>query len=309
MHHSLHGTYVALPTPFRDGRVDLEVLEELIERLAQSSVEGILISGTTGEVPTLNDYEHRSLIHAAVDFSRGRLAVMAGVGTNCTRISVELASFAASSGVDSLLAVTPYYNRPSRRGLLLHYGQIAAASKLPLVLYNVPLRTGVDLLPEVAAELAERHETIVAIKEASGSVERVRQLTETTDLLVLAGDDRTLVGSCAAGAVGTISVIANLAPDYVARIVRHAVLENDLERAEALQGQLLPLIDAMSVDVNPVPLKAALASMGLCSAEVRAPLAPMEPADRESLIAALEASPVLAGLQLSNADWDPGCDV
>ena len=147
MPHSIHGTYVALPTPFRDGRVDLDVLEELIERLAETSVEGLLITGTTGEVPTLNDYEHRSLIHAAVDFNRGRLAVMAGIGTNCTRRSVELAGFAASSGVDSLLAVTPYYNRPSRRGLLLHYGQIAEASKLPLVLYNVPTRTGVDLEP------------------------------------------------------------------------------------------------------------------------------------------------------------------
>jgi dihydrodipicolinate synthase/N-acetylneuraminate lyase len=140
-------------------------------------------------------------------------------------------------------------------------------------------------------------------------VERVRQLVETADLLVLAGDDRTLVGSCAAGAVGTISVIANLAPDYVARIVRHAVLERDLERAEDLQGQLLPLIDAMAVDVNPVPLKAALASMGLCPEEVRAPLAPMEPAERARMIAVLESSPVLAGLQVSSADWDPGCDV
>lgn len=309
MPHSIHGTYVALPTPFRDGRVDLDVLEELIERLAETSVEGLLITGTTGEVPTLNDYEHRSLIHAAVDFNRGRLAVMAGIGTNCTRRSVELAGFAASSGVDSLLAVTPYYNRPSRRGLLLHYGQIAEASKLPLVLYNVPTRTGVDLEPEVAAELERRHETIVAIKEASGSVERIRELVETTDLNVLAGDDRTLVGSCAAGAVGTVSVIANLAPDYVARIVRHAVLDGDVARAEVLQEQLLPLIDAMSVDVNPVPLKAALASMGLCGAEVRAPLASMEPAERERLVAVLEASPVLAGLQLSGADWDPGCDV
>jgi len=295
MYTPIQGTYVALPTPFRDGRLDLDVFETMIDRVADLGADGVLVAGTTGEVPTLNDYEHRSLIHAAVDFVRGRVCVMAGIGTNCTRTSVELARFAASCGADSLMAVTPYYNRPSNRGLLLHYGQIADSSDAPVVLYNVPVRTGLDLQPAVAAELATRHENIVAIKEASQSVERVRELVNSTDLAVMCGDDGLIFECCAAGAVGAISVAANLAPMLVAEIVRQAQLEPHVSRT--LQAELTPLVEALSVDVNPVSIKAALSILGLCQSEVRAPLAPLEAAARKELEKALEHSNVIHAVQ------------
>ncbi|MCB9915590.1 MAG: 4-hydroxy-tetrahydrodipicolinate synthase [Planctomycetes bacterium] len=290
MHAQLQGCHVALPTPFRDGRVDLEALEDMIERLAQSPIDGVLIAGTTGEVPTLNDYEHRSVIHAAVEANRGRLHLMAGVGTNCTRASIELARFAATAGADSLLAVTPYYNRPNRRGLLLHYGLLADASDLPLVLYNVPKRTAVDLLPETAAELERRHPTIVAIKEASGSTPRVRELAQTTTLAVLGGDDATLAEACEAGAVGAVSVVANLLPGVVVELLELASL-GDHAAAAAVQQGLAPLLEALAQDVNPVPIKVALASLKLCGEEVRPPLAPMTAAARAHLLDVLATLP------------------
>lgn len=305
MQTPVQGSYVALPTPFRQGRLDLERLEAMIERIAEEGADGLLVAGTTGEVPTLNDYEHRSLLHAAVEFNQGRLSLLAGIGTNCTRTSVELARFAATAGFDSLMAVTPYYNRPGRRGLLLHYGQLADATDLPLVLYNVPKRTGEDLTLEVAAELAARHESIVAIKETTTSIARVLQLVDSTDLAVLCGEDSKLFDYCAAGALGAVSVVANLAPRYVSAIV-HSVCggDEDLEFARDLQSELMPLIDALARDTNPVPLKAALAELGLCEAEVRAPLAPADEATRQALRVALAESPALRPLEAEPVELD-----
>jgi len=289
MQSPVTGSYVALPTPFRDGRLDLEALERLIDHVVAGGVEGILIAGTTGESPTLNEYERRSLIRSAVEFNGGRAALMVGVGTNCTRTSVENARFAVASGADSILVVTPYYNRPNRRGLLLHYGQVADATDAPLVLYNVPKRTGCDLLPDVAAELAARHECIVAIKEASPSVERVRELVEKTDLAVLCGEDKLLVEFCEVGAVGVVSVVANVAPGPVTRLVELAA-GGDLEGARAVRRMLDPLIEALSIDVNPVPVKAALSVMGLCREEVRPPLAAIDSRGMSLLRSVVETS-------------------
>ncbi|HIG11460.1 MAG TPA: 4-hydroxy-tetrahydrodipicolinate synthase [Planctomycetes bacterium] len=297
MHQPIRGSFVALPTPFSAGRLDLEALEGLIDRLACFPVDGLLIAGTTGEVSTLNDYEHRSLIHAAVDFNRGRMSLMAGIGTNCTRTSVELARFAASSGVDSLMAVTPYYNRPGRRGILLHYGQIAEATSTPLVLYNVPGRTGLDLKPDLVAEIGRRHPSVVAIKDASGSTKRVAELVATTNLAVLCGDDQHLAESYAAGALGSVSVVANLAPMHVAGIMRHGTGGNDPISAKLLQHELDSLTEGLALDVNPVPIKTALAKMGLIGADVRAPLAPMLSADRARLFELMETSPALIDLE------------
>lgn len=304
MQAPISGGYVALPTPFRDGRLDLETLERLIDRVADHGIDGILIAGTTGETPTLNEYERRSLIHAAVDFNGGRTHLMIGVGTNCTRTSVENARFAVSCGADSILVVTPYYNRPNRRGLLLHYGQIADATDAPLVLYNVPKRTGCDLTPDVAAELAARHECIVAIKEASPSVERVRELVDQTDLAVLCGEDSLLVEFCEAGAVGAVSVVANLAPGHVMRLIDRACTQGDLEGARQIQQKLDPLIEALSIEVNPVPLKAALSILGLCRDEVRAPLARMESRNLARLQEAVESSVAIEELQAAGTSWE-----
>lgn len=291
MQSPVTGSYVALPTPFRDGRLDLEALERLIDHVVAGGVDGILIAGTTGESPTLNEYERRSLILSAVEFNGGRAALMVGVGTNCTRTSVENARFAVASGADSILVVTPYYNRPSRRGLLLHYGQVADATDAPLVLYNVPKRTGCDLLPDVAAELAARHECIVAIKEASPSVERARELVEKTDLAVLCGEDKLLHEFCEAGAVGVVSVVGNLVPREVTRLVELAA-KRDFEGSRAVQRTIDPLIEALSIDVNPVPVKAALSVLGLCREEVRPPLAAIEARGLSLLKGMIEGSPL-----------------
>ncbi|MFT7667819.1 MAG: 4-hydroxy-tetrahydrodipicolinate synthase [Planctomycetota bacterium] len=286
----IQGSYIALPTPFRRGRLDLEQLGLMIERVAELGADGILIAGTTGEVPTLNEYEQRSLLHAAVEINRGRLSLMAGVGTNCTRTSVELSRFAMSCGVDSILVVTPYYNCPTRRGLLLHYGEIASATELPLVLYNVPSRTGVDLTPDIAKEIARSHPSVVAIKETSTSIDRVKELTCTSDLAVLCGEDRMIYDYCKAGAVGAISVVGNLAPRHVTGIINSTCSGIDLSMGRELQAELAPLLDALDVDVNPVPIKAALAELDICDAEVRAPLATLDNKSLAKLRAALATS-------------------
>jgi 4-hydroxy-tetrahydrodipicolinate synthase len=303
MQTPIQGSYVALPTPFHQGRLDLERLESMIERITELGADGLLVAGTTGEAPTLNDYEHRSLLHAAVEHNRGRLNLMAGIGTNCTRTSVELARFAATAGVDALMAVTPYYNRPGRRGLLLHYGQIADATDLPLVLYNVPKRTGVDLTLDVVADLAARHESIVAIKETTTSIQRVLELVESVDLAVLCGDDSKLFDYCAVGALGAVSVVANLTPRHVSAII-HSACGDDLSFARDLQLDLMPLIDALARETNPVPIKAALAELGLCEAEVRAPLVPADEITHRAIRTALATCPDLASLEVGPVKLD-----
>jgi len=293
----IQGSYIALPTPFRAGRLDLDRLGSMIERVTELGADGILVAGTTGEVPTLNGYEHRSLLHAAAEANGGRLALMAGVGTNCTNSSVEMARFAATCGVDSLLVVTPYYNCPTRRGLLLHYGQVAGAVDLPVVLYNVPRRTGVDLLPEVVAEIALLHENVAAIKETSRDLERVRELAGTTDLAILCGEDRLLFEYCRAGAVGAVSVVGNLAPRHISGIINSTSSGIDPDMGHELQSELEPLLDALDLDVNPVPLKAALAELGICGGELRAPLAPLDAEQLAELRRVLESSTAIYAAQ------------
>lgn len=262
--------------------MDHDAFARLIENAARLGCEGVLVAGTTGEVATLNEFEHRNLIHAAVELASGQLQVMAGVGGNCTRRTVEMARFAERTGVDSLLAVTPYYNKPNQRGLLLHYGLLAEAVEAPIVLYNVPGRTSVDLAVETAAELDQRHENIVAIKEASGSPARIAELVQASSLQVLCGDDGTLAESVAAGAVGAVSVIANVC-DLPQLLFGP---QPDIVEAtrEGLQAEFAELLEALALDVNPVPIKLLLADLGLCGAEVRPPLAPMPPEARARLL-------------------------
>ncbi len=304
MEHPVQGNYVALPTPFRKGRVDQECFERLIERVADLGADGILVAGTTGEVPTLNDYEHRSLIRCAVEASRERVSVLAGIGTNCTRSSVDLARFATEAGVNAVMVITPYYNRPSRKGLLLHFGHVADATDLPVVLYNVPKRTGLDLLPEVAAELAARHDNIVAIKETSLSIERVRRLVKSTDLAVLCGEDSLIFEYGVAGAVGAISTVANLVPRHVSGILRGACNQRDLRVARELQDELETLNVALALETNPVPLKSALAALQLCMPDVRLPLAPLEAENHRKLRVTLRNSPAIYSLNAAPVELE-----
>ena len=267
------GSVVALPTPFRDDRLDLDAFRNLIEDHVRAGTTGVVVCGTTGESCTLSDGERKTMIASAVRFAGERLSVIAGVGTNCTRSTIELARFAEQAGANGLLVVTPYYNKPSRAGLALHFGAIADAVKIPIILYNVPSRTGIDLELSLVRELCERHENIVGIKEVTNSGTRIAELCAIADLAVFCGEDTALVEFAAAGAQGAIGVLANLAPNEVAALLR--VAPQDEAEARAIAGGLGQLLRALYLETNPVPLKAALAEFGRCRSEVRSPLAPL----------------------------------
>lgn len=281
------GSYVALPTPFRDGAPDLEALTEIVEFHAEHKTDGLVVCGTSGESATLNDYERRSVIEHVIAQSHKLLPVIAGTGTNDTRHSIELTRFAQKAGADGVMCVTPYYNKPSPLGLERHFGALAEATALPLVLYNVPARTGCDLKPATAAAIRAGHPNVVAIKEASGSLGRARELRESSDLALIAGEDALIADFMALGAVGVIGVVGNVAPAEVAELCRAAAPGGDAARAAELCAFLSPLVRDLFIESNPVPLKAALAFMGLCRDEVRLPLAPLLPPNRERLVATL----------------------
>jgi 4-hydroxy-tetrahydrodipicolinate synthase len=303
MKAKFRGSLVALPTPFRDGELDLASLGGLIDGHVRMGSDGLVVAGTTGEAATLTDYERRTVVEFAVERCAGRLPVLAGTGTNSTRTSIEHTRWAAEAGADGALVVTPYYNRPTPSGLIAHFGAVAEASEIPIVLYNVPSRTGCDLKPDTAAEIRRRNENVVAIKEASGSVGRARELLHKTDLVVLSGEDALIAELMAAGAAGVIGVVANVAPAEVAELCRTAVPGGDPARTAELAAWLDPLVRALFVETNPVPVKAALAELGRCPPEVRLPLVPLERSSREVVRAALaecgllRAAPAAVGLE------------
>lgn len=283
------GSFVALPTPFRDGQIDYAAVQELVAFHLARKTDGLVVAGTTGESATLLESERRSLIEIVVAVTRGRVPVLAGVGTNATRSTVELARFAANAGADGLLVVTPYYNKPSRRGLFLHYAAVAEAVRVPIVLYNVPSRTGVDLAPEVVAELGRAFENVVAVKEALPSLERVKRLVAETNVAVICGDDGSIADFMSLGAVGVIGVVNNVMPHEVAELVRAAAPGGDSASAAAIVESIAPLVRDLFIESNPVPVKTALSMMNLCSAEVRLPLAPLEDENRRRLEATMRA--------------------
>ena len=283
---TLGGSLVALPTPFSNGALDLETLGDLIDLHVERGTDGLVVNGTTGEAATLTDYERRTAVDFAIERSAGRLPVVVGTGTNATRTSIEHTRTAAAAGADAALVVTPYYNRPTQRGLVAHYAAVAEASTIPIVLYNVPSRTGCDLLPDTVAEIGRRAPNAIAIKEASGSVERGRELIERSGLAVLAGEDHLIAPLVALGAVGVVGVVANVVPELVAELCRVAAPGGDPQRTAELTGVLAPLIRALFVEPNPVPVKTALAAMGHGTGEVRLPLVALAEASREVVLAA-----------------------
>jgi len=282
-----HGSLVALPTPFRKGEVDFAALHHLIEWHVEKKSDGLVVAGTSGEAATLSDYERRSVLHASVEYARKRLPVIAGIGTNDTRQSVDFARFATDAHVDGLLAVAPYYNKPTQPGLIAHYSAIAEATSLPLVLYNVPSRTCTDLKPETIAECRDRFPHIVAVKEASGSIGRARQIKEQSDIALIAGEDALIAEFMGLGAVGVIGVVANIAPAEVAELCRVARPGGDPRRTAELVDWLAPLVKALFIETSPVPMKTALAAMRLCPPDVRLPLVAMEPGNKEQLLGCL----------------------
>ncbi|HTF89739.1 MAG TPA: 4-hydroxy-tetrahydrodipicolinate synthase [Planctomycetota bacterium] len=287
------GSLVALPTPFRRDEVDFAALHHLIEWHVEKKSDGIVVAGTSGEAVTLSDYERRSLLHATVEYARKRLPVIAGIGTNNTRQSVDFARFAADAHVDGLLAVAPYYNKPTQPGLVAHYSAIAEATSLPLILYNVPGRTCTDLKPETIAECRSRYPHIVAVKEASGSIGRAQQIKESSDIALIAGEDALIAEFMGLGAVGVIGVVANIAPSQVAELCRVARPGGNAVRTAELVDWLAPLIRDLFIETSPTPMKTALAAMKLCGAEVRLPLVAMEAANQERLMSSLHEAGLL----------------
>jgi 4-hydroxy-tetrahydrodipicolinate synthase len=281
------GSYVALPTPFRGGEIDFDGLGALIDWHVEQGSDGFVAVGTTGEGATLTEYERRSVIEFVVERSAGRKPVIAGIGTNNTAQSVELARFAERARADGTLVVTPYYNRPTQKGLVAHFAAVADASPLPLVLYNVPSRTGCDLKAQTAAEVRRLRANVVAVKEASGSVGRAKEIRSLSDIALIAGEDALIAEFMALGAAGVIGVVANVAPRAVAELCRVARPGGDARRTAELADRLAPLVRDLFIETNPAPVKAALAAMKRISDEVRLPLVRLEPDNHERLLATL----------------------
>ena len=289
----LLGSYVALPTPFSSGEVDYAALERLVDWHVEQGSDGLVAVGTTGEGATLTDYERRSVIERTIERAGRRIPVVAGIGTNNTAQSIELARFAQAAGADAALVVTPYYNKPTQAGLLAHFCAIAEASELPLVLYNVPSRTGCDLKPATVAAIRARAPRAVALKEASGSLERAREVRAACDIDLVAGEDALIAGFMALGGSGVIGVVANLAPAEVAELCRVARPGGDAQRTSELVAWLAPLCRDLFVETNPVPVKAALARMGWMREDVRLPLVGLAPESRARLFATLSEAGLL----------------
>ncbi len=271
------GAGVAIVTPMENNEdVNYDKLEELIEFQIAEGTDCIIIAGTTGESSTLTMEEHREVIEAAVRFTKHRVPVVAGTGSNCTRTAIQLSKEAEEAGVDGLLIVTPYYNKATQTGLVSHYTQIAEATKLPIIMYNVPGRTGCNLLPETVATLYQNVENIVGLKEATGNLAQASKTMYLTDgkLDLYSGEDGLVVPLMSIGAVGVISVWSNVAPKNVHDMCM-SYFNGDLEKAMKLQREALPLVDALFSEVNPIPVKKALNLMGMEVGPVRSPLTEM----------------------------------
>ena len=269
------GTMVALVTPFKNQKVDEDGLGRLVDFHVQSGTDVICPCGTTGESATLSFEEHHHVIDIVISAASGRVPIMAGTGSNNTEEAIMLTRFAEKAGAAGSLLITPYYNRPSQEGLYIHFQKIAQAVDMPLVLYNVPSRTGVNLLPETVERLS-CIENIVGIKEASGSLEQVSEVVNRCgdDFHVVSGDDVNTLPIMSVGGKGVISVTANIAPGQVASMVK-AVEDGRFDEARKLHHYLLQLHNAMFLQTNPIPAKTALGMMGIISSEMRLPLCPM----------------------------------
>jgi len=284
------GTHTALITPFRNGEVDVDAFQSLIERQITGGVDGIVPCGTTGESPTLGRKEHLEVIALAVKFAAGRIKVIAGTGANATAEAIHLTTEAAKLGVDGTLQVCPYYNKPSQEGLFQHYKAIAQATDLPIMLYSIPGRSVIEIAVDTIARLAADCPTIIANKEAGGDPERVTQIRAALpdDFQILSGDDPLTIEFMKRGAVGLVSVATNIIPDVMSSLVR-AMSEGRVADAEAIQAKYEPLFSTlMSIDTNPVPIKSAVALQGHCTDELRLPLVNLSQANQDLLAATLK---------------------
>jgi 4-hydroxy-tetrahydrodipicolinate synthase len=288
----IEGTYTALVTPFRDepGQpVDWAALDALVDAQVAGGVAGLVPCGTTGESPTLSHEEHAQVVERTVKRAARRVQVIAGAGSNSTREAVDLAEHAEKSGADAVMVVVPYYNKPTQEGLYRHFVEVASRVRVPVVVYNVPGRTVVDLAPETLARICETSPNVVAVKEATGNVLRAQRLVQTLGerIAVLSGDDSLTLPMIACGARGVISVTSNLLPAEVSRATRLA-LDGRIEEARRAHLALLPVHEAMFIEASPGPVKHALALRGLTKDAVRSPIFPPTQPSRAAIAAALE---------------------
>ncbi len=281
------GAATAIVTPLNKDGVDYEQFAALIEWQIQSGIDAIVVAGTTGEGSTLTDAEHKEAIRFCVEQVAGRVPVIAGTGSNDTAYAIDLSKYACEVGADALLLVTPYYNKATQKGLIESFVAVADVCDKPCILYNVPSRTGCNLLPETVAELA-KHPRIVAIKEASGNLSQIAKLISLCgdEIDVYSGNDDQIVPIMSLGGKGVISVLSNVAPKETVEMCR-LMLNGDTAGAAKLQLQYIELIDALFCEVNPIPVKAACAAMGYCDNYLRLPLTPMEPQNEQKLLAAM----------------------
>ena len=270
------GSIVAIATPFKDGALDEARLKELVEFQIKNGTTGIVPCGTTGESPTLSIAEHQRVIEICIKAARKRVPVIAGTGSNSTEEAVSLTKHAADAGANAVLLVSPYYNKPTQKGLYLHYQKVAQSVDIPIILYNIAGRTGVNIEPATIAQLARDCKNIIGVKEASGSLDQMSVIRHLCgeDFLLLSGDDALTLPVLSIGGVGVISVVANIVPQAVAQLVE-TFKQGDLKKAQALHYKLLPLVKAMFIETNPIPVKTALGLLGLCSPELRLPLCVM----------------------------------
>ena len=278
------GTYTAIVTPFRNGALDEAALERLIKMQIKGGVDGIVPVGTTGESPTLDYEEHVRVIELAVQFANGKLKVLAGTGGNSTSEAIYLTKAAEDAGADGSLQVAPYYNKPTQEGLFQHFSSIAVATQLPIVLYSVPGRCGIEIGVDTVKRLAAANKNIVGIKEAGGSADRVSQLRAALGqkFKILCGDDSLTLPFMSVGADGVISVASNVIPREVSRMV-NAFASGRISEAQKLHAKFYPLFKDLFIETNPVPVKAALALMGLMNEEYRLPLVPMSAKNKDVL--------------------------
>jgi len=286
------GAITAIITPFRNGRLDASALRKLVSFQIRNGINGIVPCGTTGESATLSFEEHEKVIHIVIDAARGKVPVIAGTGSNNTKEAVTLTRYARKAKADAALIITPYYNKPTQKGLFDHYKAIAEEVDIPIILYNVPGRTGVNMTAETVARLAEI-KNIVGLKEASGNLPQICEILRSTpeDFCVLSGDDALYFPMLMLGAKGVISVTSNVAPQEMVNLYE-ACVAGDIARAREIHFRLWPLMQTLFIETSPIPVKTAAAMMGLIQEEFRMPLCGISEANRKTL------AKVLAGLKL-----------
>jgi len=277
------GSLVALVTPFKQGMVDEDKLVELVEFHVQKGTNGLVPCGTTGESATLSHEEHQRVIEITIKAARKRIPVIAGTGSNNTEEALMLTRFAREAGADAVLMITPYYNKPTQKGLYLHFKKVAEEIDIPIILYNIASRTGVNLEPETLARLAGI-KNIIGIKEASGNLDQVSRMISLCGdkITVISGDDSLTLPILAVGGKGVISVIANILPAEMSTLVKE-YLQGNVNKAREIHYRLYPLMRALFIETNPIPIKTAMALMGMIREELRLPLAPMEESNRDRL--------------------------